>query len=84
MEINMKQKILNLFEEIANREVEIKDIKDEIKESIDRFCEENTEFEVKAVKVGYRFFKNLAKDKSSTVDQEFQRDKIVECLIGEK
>lgn len=77
----MKEKILNLFEEIANREEEIKDIKSEIKDSINIFREEHDEFEEKAIQVGYRFFKNLAKDKSSAVDQEFQRDKIVECLI---
>jgi hypothetical protein len=78
----MKTKIMNLFEQIANREGEIKDIREEIKDSITLFCEEHEEFEVKSIKNAYKFFKALAKDKSATMDEEYQRDKIVELLVG--
>lgn len=76
--------ILDLFEQIALREDDIKELREEIKDAIDLFCEEYDAYEKKAVKTGYKFFKQLAKDKSSTVDEEFQRDKIVELLIGSK
>lgn len=81
-EETVETKIIYLFESIANAESDISAIRQEIKDSIEKFCEENDEFEAKVVKETYRFFKRLAKDKSSTVDQEFQRDKLVELLIG--
>jgi hypothetical protein len=77
-----EQGILQLFERLSERDEEIKDLREEMKDAISMFCEEFEQFEPKAIKDGYRFFKKLAKDKSSTVDAEFQRDKIVELLIG--
>lgn len=74
--------ILSLFERLVERDEEIKDLRLEMKDAIEQFCEEHDQFEPKAIKEGYRFFKKLGKDKSSTVDAEFQRDKIVELLIG--
>lgn len=79
-----EQGILNLFEQIANREEEIRETRQEIKDAIEQFCEEFDQFEPKVIKDGYRFFKKLAKDKSTATDEEFQRDKIVELLIGSK
>lgn len=78
----MREKILGLFQEMVTREEEIKELRDENKLAIESFCEENDSFEPKAIKETYKFFKNLAKDKSATTDLEFQRDKIVEILIG--
>lgn len=78
----MKEEILTLFENLADREQTIKELRAEIKESIEDFCEEYNDFEPKAVKEAYKVFKNLSKDKSATTDQEFQRDKIVEILIS--
>ena len=80
----MKEKIIGLFSEIADREEEIKSLREEIKESIESFCEEHDDYEKKAIKDAYKFFKNLSKDKTTAVDTEFQRDKIVDLLIGEK
>ena len=74
--------IFNLFEDLANLDEEIKEMRADIKERVEAFCENNDEFEPKAIKEAYRFFKKLTKDKSSTVDEEFQRDKLVELLIG--
>jgi hypothetical protein len=77
-----KQAILTLFERMLERDEEIKDIREEQKDAIAEFCEENSKFEPKAIKDGYRFFKKLGKDGSSARDEEYQRDKIVELLIG--
>lgn len=74
--------ILQLFEQVVEREGEIKDLRIEIKDAFENFCEEHEQFQPKTMKEGYRFFKKLAKDKSSCVDEEFQRDKVVEILIG--
>ena len=78
----IKQKMMTLFEEIAIKENDISEVKTEIKESIDLFCNNNQEFRPKNIKEGYRFFKKLCKDKTVTVDNEFQRDKIIDILIG--
>lgn len=75
--------IMELFEQLLGREEEIKELREEMKDAISQFCEQYDQFEVKQIKEGFRFFKKLAKDKSSTMDMEFQRDKIVELLIGD-
>ena len=60
----------------------MKDLKEEIKDSISTFCEENDQYEPKAIKNGYKFFKKLTNDHQEAVSEEFMRDKIVELLIG--
>ena len=75
------QRLLGLFEQIANREQEISDIRQEIKDAIEQFVEEFDTYEAKVIRDGYRFFKKLAKDKSSTVDAEVQREKIIDLLM---
>ena len=80
---DVKQAVINLFEQMFTREDEIKDLHTEIKDSLNIFCEEHEEFDPKALKDGYKFFKKLIKDSSQARGDEFVRDKIVELLIGD-
>ncbi len=73
-------KLVNLFESIIEIEEEIKDQRTEIKEAISIFCEENEDYEKKAVKAGLKFFKSIVKDRTEACDVELQRDKIVEAV----
>lgn len=75
------KRILGLFEQLANREEEMRDIRAEMKDAIDQFCEEFDNFEPKVVREAYRFFKKLAKDKSEAMDVEIQREKLIELLV---
>jgi spore coat polysaccharide biosynthesis predicted glycosyltransferase SpsG len=79
-----KRKLLGLFDQLQTDEEQIREVRQEMKDAIALFCEENEkkEFEPKAVKDAYKFFKKITKDKSETMDLEYQRDKIVELLVG--
>lgn len=79
----MKKEILGLFEELQKREEEIKEIRQEIKDAIETFCERSNKFEPKAIKESFKIYKSITKDKSKTVDLEYQKDQIFEYLIGE-
>lgn len=76
------KRVLGLFEQIANREEEIRDIRSEIKDAIEQFCEEFDNYEPKVIREAYRFFKKLAKDKSEAMDVEIQREKLIELLTS--
>lgn len=80
----MKAEILSLFERLADREEEIKELREENKDAIDTFCNQHEGFEPKAIKEAYKLFKSLSKDKSAATDFEYQRDKLVEILIREE
>jgi arginine deiminase len=80
----MKKEILGLFDELQSRENEIKELRQEIKDAIELFCEKNDKFEPKAIKDSFKLYKSISKDKSKTVDLEFQKDQIFEYLIGDE
>ena len=78
----MKEKLLNLFSELSDREDSIKSIRQEMKDAIEIFCEEHDECEIKSVKEAYRVYKKFTKDRTEAVNQEFQRDKLVDILMN--
>lgn len=78
---DLKELLFGLYGELLTRDQEIKELREEKNAAILLFCEEHTEFELKSVKNEYKFFKQLVKDKSATIDAECQREKIVEMLL---
>lgn len=68
------------FQDRADREEAIKELRDEMKKGIDCFCASRG-IDKKAFNMAYRLFKFLQKDRKDAEAMQFEYDKLAELLI---
>ncbi len=77
---DIAEKVLRIFGEMVEKEEEQKDIRQDTKEMIDLFCEQNDNFTPKQIKAGFAYFKKFNKDRSLLAEDELERDMMIEII----
>ena len=74
------KKIMDVFLAMSESDDEVKEIKNDIKDMLIGFCDENETWTPKQLKTGYKFYKQYVKDRGKAVESELERDKIIELI----
>lgn len=74
------KKIVTVFLEMAEQNEEIKEIKADQKEMLELFCEQSEQWTPKQIKVGFKYYTQLIKDRGAATEAELEREKIIEVI----